>query len=98
MRDLTEQDLIQLKKETYLFEHGFYSKDYREWLNGLKWEQREQLERCCSYSLYSEHNQLIGVIWFKITFPKYFKIGQGKVELQKLLEQGKKLLESDEEK
>lgn len=54
--NLTEQDIIQLKKETFLFEHGFYDKEYAGWLDSFKWEEREQLQRTTGWTLCSKLN------------------------------------------
>lgn len=97
MRNLTEQDLIQLKKEICLFEKGFYDEEINIWLGSFDIEQINQLQRAVSWTLYSNRNVELRQIWFKIKFPKYFKIGVGYVSLKKMLKQGKELLQYDSE-
>ena len=72
---LTQKELIRLKKETHLLEHGFYERDIHVWyLDNIekadKDKRGEILRRHPNLNPYAWKE--LRQIWFRETFPEFF--------------------------
>lgn len=82
---LTIKELIRLKKETHLLEHGFYDEEIEKWFD-FKYDQKTNqkiivdkngLKHIFSNpALFGSCSKIIKQFWFKEKFPEFFKEGK----------------------
>ena len=71
---LTNKELIRLKKETFLFEHGFYDNEIRDWYYKFKGKDLEtRVEISLKYNLNPYSHKEMKQLWFRMIFSEFFK-------------------------
>lgn len=71
---LTNRELIRLKKEVFLLEHGFYNSELFNFSIDIKHNEDKRKELMCKYpnANYYVHEELKR-IWFRERFPEFFE-------------------------
>jgi hypothetical protein len=71
---LTNRELIRLKKEVFLMEHGFYNTDIDIFFAIIQSEKDKQLEILNKYADLNYYKPKdLEKIWFRETFPEFFE-------------------------